>query len=82
MNKDLRQAKINQALDILIEGGEDLSNALGKGGLIKELSVAILERALTAEMDEHLGYARHERTDSSNARNGSYSKNLITEATG
>jgi transposase-like protein len=79
MNKTIDQSKINQALDLLLEGGADLSKALKKGGLIKQLSKAILERALSAEMEEHLGYSRYSRSEADNARNGSYSKNLITD---
>ena len=32
----------------------DLSNALGKDGLIKQLSKRILEKALQVEMNDHL----------------------------
>jgi hypothetical protein len=58
MNKTLDQSKINQALDLLLEKGADLSKALEKSGLIKQLSKAIFERALSAEMEEYLGYSR------------------------
>ena len=57
MTNNLEIAKINAAVDLLIESDVDLSNALGKDGLIKQLSKRILERALEAEMDNHLGYA-------------------------
>jgi transposase-like protein len=77
--KTIQQTKINEAVDLLLEGDIDLSNALGKGGLIKELTKAILERALVAEMDDHLGYNRYDRSEVSNGRNGSYNKNLITD---
>lgn len=33
---------------------------LGENGLLKELTKAILERALGAEMTEHLGYEKHD----------------------
>jgi transposase-like protein len=56
-----------------------LSNILGKEGLIKQLSKCILERALEAEMQSHLGYDRYKRNDSENARNGSFKKSLTTE---
>ena len=39
----------------------------------------ILERALEAEMQSHLGYDRYKRNDSENARNGSFKKSLATE---
>jgi putative transposase len=63
---------------MLIESDADLSTVLGKEGLIKQLSKRILERALEAEIQSHLGYERYNRFDTENARNGSYQKNLIT----
>lgn len=79
MKEKYQNKKVKEAVDLLLEGGADLSNALGKGGLIKELTKAILERAMEAEMSEHLGYDRYERSDCKNSRNGTYNKNLITE---
>ena len=79
MTKNIDNTKINAALDMLIESDSDLSNILGKEGIIKQLSKCILERALEAEMQSHLGYDRYERNGSENARNGSFKKNLTTE---
>ena len=79
MTDNIENPKINAAVDILIESDSDLSNILGKEGLIKQLSKCILERALEAEMQAHLGYDRYERNSSENARNGSFKKNLTTE---
>jgi|TARA_B110000977_G_C11028227_1_gene474129 transposase-like protein len=79
MTNNLEHSKINAAVDLLIENNVDLSNALGKDGLIKQLSKRILERALQAEMDEHLGYSRYNRSEIQNARNGEFQKNLITD---
>lgn len=53
---------------------------LGPGGLLKQMTKAVLERALGEELTEHLGYEPHERAGASNARNGTTSKRLITEA--
>jgi len=50
---------------------KDLSN------LSRELVKMTVEAALGAEMEEHLGYARHERSDSANSRNGYSTKRLI-----
>ena len=55
MTKNIQTDKLNAAIDMLIEGDADLSNVLGKEGLIKQLSKRILERALEAEMQSHLG---------------------------
>ena len=79
MTQKLENAKINAAVDMLIESDSDLSNILGKEGLIKQLSKCILERALEAEMQAHLGFDRYERNASENARNGSFKKSLTTE---
>lgn len=79
MTQNLENKKINAAVDMLIESDSDLSNILGKEGLIKQLSKCILERALETEMQSHLGYDRYERNGSENARNGSFKKNLTTE---
>ena len=52
---------------------------VGPGGLLGELTKDVLETALEAELTEHLGYEKHERTESANARNGARSKTLVTE---
>jgi len=79
MTHNIENTKINEAVDILIGSDRDFSNVLGKEGLIKQLSKCILERAIEAEMQAHLGYDRYERNASENARNGSFKKNLTTE---
>ena len=79
MPHNIENAKINTSVDMLLESDSDFSNILGKEGLIKQLSKCILERALEAEMQAHLGYDRYERNASENARNGSFKKNLTTE---
>jgi len=38
-----------------------------------------VEAALNAELDEHLGYDKHEKTNTSNSRNGTTSKTLQTK---
>ena len=78
MPQNIETSKINAAVDLLIKGDVDLSNALGEDGLIKQLSKRILELALQAEMDDHLGYNRYDRSDLQNARNGAFQKTLIT----
>lgn len=79
MSNLAENAKIKEAVDLLVKGKKDLSDILGKGGLINRLSKALIERALQEEMNDHLGYDRYDRSESENARNGSYGKNLITE---
>jgi putative transposase len=53
----------------------------GPGGFLTEMLKAVLERGLTAELTEHLGYDRHDPAGngSGNSRNGSTPKTLLTE---
>jgi putative transposase len=53
---------------------------LGPQGLLGQMTKAVLERALGEELTGHLGYGPHERAGTSNSRNGTTPKRLITEA--
>ena len=44
------------------------------------LTKVTVETALNAELDDHLGYDRHQSSDAVNSRNGYTSKQLKTEA--
>jgi putative transposase len=54
----------------------------GAGGLLSELSKTVLERALGAELDDHLGYVKGDPAGngSGNSRNGHYGKTVTTPA--
>ncbi len=54
----------------------------GEGGLLSRLTKMVVESALEGEMEDHLGYARHDPagSDGGNSRNGTRSKELLTEA--
>jgi len=54
---------------------------LGEGGLLKQMTKAILERLLAIELTEHLGYEQGDPAGagSGNSRNGSTGKRLATE---
>lgn len=43
------------------------------------LTKITVEAALNAELDDHLGYEKHEKTENTNSRNGHSSKTLQTE---
>ena len=68
----------NELLDKLIEGYEKPEDLIGENGLLKQLTKALLERALNAELTHHLGYEKHdpEGRGSGNSRNGTGRKNL------
>jgi hypothetical protein len=59
MAKNIQTEKLNAAIDILIKSDVDLSDVLGKEGLVKQPSKRILERTLErtleAKMQSHLG---------------------------
>ena len=54
---------------------------VGPGGLLNQLTKRVLETALEAEMSEHLGYDKHDRSAATggNSRNGARSKTVLTE---
>jgi len=54
---------------------------LGRGGILQQLTKRFLEAALEAEMDEHLGYDKHDAAgrNGGNSRNGRRAKTLLTE---
>jgi transposase-like protein len=53
----------------------------GPDGLLGRVTKAVLEGALQGEMDDHLGYAKHEaaRREGGNSRNGTRVKTVNTE---
>src|SRR5246127_5298593 len=54
----------------------------GEGGLLGRLAKMVVEGALEGELDDHLGYSKHDPAgrDGGNSRNGHRSKTVITEA--
>jgi putative transposase len=63
---------------LLAEHGRRPQDIAGENGLLKQLTKAILERALDAELTEHLGYEKHDPAGykSGNSRNGKSNKKL------
>jgi len=60
------------------EGGLKLT---GEGGLLGRLTKMIVEGALEGELDDHLGYGKHdpEGRDGGNSRNGYRAKTVLTD---
>jgi transposase-like protein len=54
----------------------------GEGGLLARLTKVVFESALEGEMDDHLGYGKHDPAgrNGGNSRNGTRSKTIVTEA--
>ncbi|TCV77376.1 mutator family transposase, partial [Methylomonas methanica] len=67
-----------ELLDALMSNYQKPEDLIGANGLLKQLTKAIIERALEAEMTAYLGHAKHApvmRADG-NARNGKSRKTL------
>lgn len=67
------------AEQLLTQAKEQGVSLVGPGGLLGGLTKTVLETTLEAEITEHLGYEKHQVTDSENARNGTRSKTVLTE---
>jgi putative transposase len=54
----------------------------GEGGLLGKLTKMVVEGALEGEMDDHLGYGKHDPAgrNGGNSRNGHRGKTVLTEA--
>ena len=69
----------------LVGQAKDAGVALtGPGGLLKALTAQIVEAAVDEELDEHLGYDKHDLVGrgSGNSRNGTRSKTVVTDNVG
>ncbi|MGC0423483.1 IS256 family transposase [Embleya sp. AB8] len=76
-------AMVDEVVERLMDRADASGAALlGEGGLLTEITRAVLERALEAEMTEHLGYERHDPAGrgSGNSRNGTSPKTVLTDA--
>jgi putative transposase len=68
----------NDLLDQLLKDYQKPEDILGENGLLKQLTKAVLERAMQAELTHHLGYDKHSPSgnNSGNSRNGKSKKTL------
>jgi putative transposase len=70
-----------ELIDELLKDYDQPQDILGEGGLLKELTKAVIERCLETELDSHLGYPKHARKGNAtgNLRNGHSQKTLKGE---
>jgi putative transposase len=70
-----------ELIDKLLEDYKSPEDIVGESGLLKQLTKALVERALHAELTTHLGYEKHspEGNEQGNTRNGTSSKRLKGE---
>jgi putative transposase len=71
----------DEVLDELLRGYSGPDDLLGEDGLFKELKKRLLERALGAELSDHLGYEKGDPAGrgSGNSRNGHSVKTVLSE---
>lgn len=68
-------------IDALLKDYKTPADVIGENGLLKQLTKAVLERALDSELTAHLGYERNALAgrNSGNSRNGKTQKTLQTD---
>jgi putative transposase len=68
----------NELIDQLLAGYKKPEDLIGENGLLKQLTKRLVERALEAEMTEHLGHTKNASVANAagNARNGKSKKTL------
>jgi putative transposase len=68
----------NEILDRLLENYEKPEDLTGENGVLRQLTKALMERALEAEMTNHLGYPKNDSAEKTNGnrRNGKSKKTV------
>ena len=62
----------DEMLDELLKDCKTQNDIMGPKGIVKQLTKRLLEKAMSAEMTEHLGYGKYslDGRDNGNSRNG------------
>lgn len=78
---EVRDRLSDEVIDQLLAGARSEEEIVGPGGVLAQLTKRLVERALAAELSEHLGYEPHREPPGGvgNTRNGSTAKTLQTE---
>jgi hypothetical protein len=78
---EVRDRLADEVIDALLAGGRTEEEIVGPGGVLAQLTKRLVERAMSAELTEHLGYEPHREPPgpTSNTRNDSTAKTLATE---
>lgn len=71
-----------QLIDELLKDYKGPQSFWGETGIFARLKKKIIERTLTAEMDNHLGYTKHDPKghNSGNSRNGKGKKTIVVDS--
>jgi putative transposase len=78
---EVRDHLADEVIDELLAGARSEEEIVGPGGVLAQLTKRLVERAMSAELTEHLGYEPHQEPPggAGNTRNGSTPKTLATE---
>jgi putative transposase len=78
---EVRDRFSDEVIDELLAGARSEEEIVGPGGVLAQLTKRLVERAMSAELTEHLGYEPHQEPPggTGNTRNGSTAKTLATE---
>ena len=79
---EVRERLSDEVIDELLAGARSEEEIVGPGGLLAQLTKRLVERAMEAELTEHLGYEPHQEPPggAGNTRNGSTPKTLVDRA--
>jgi len=79
--REVRDRLSDEVIDELLAGARTEEEIVGPGGVLAQLTKRLVERALEAELTEHLGYEPHQEPPGGigNTRNGTTAKTLATE---
>jgi putative transposase len=79
--QEVRDRLSDEVIDELLAGARTEEEIVGPGGVLAQLTKRLVERALSAELTDHLGYEPHQEPPGGvgNTRNGSMAKTLATE---
>src|SRR6266540_5429490 len=78
---EVRDRLADEVIDELLAGARTEEEIVGPGGVLAQWTKRLVERAMSAELTEHLGYEPHQEPlgGTGNTRNGSTAKTLATE---
>jgi len=70
-----------EVLDELLKEYRGPDDLIGPDGLLKQLTKALIERSMEAELTEHVGYEKHDQDEklTNNRRNGKTKRTLRTD---
>ncbi len=81
LSDEVRERLSDELIDGLLAGAHSEEEIVGPGGLLADLTRRLVERAMDAELTEHLGYEHGQPPPggAGNTRNGTTPKTLATE---